>query len=93
MTLNDLSKIIALVITALAALVTVMYALTDQRREAKKILRLFESMVFLWLVAIYASAICGNNDPLFLAGLYTRSAVIALSGLFVGEVLSDWKKK
>lgn len=93
MTLNDVSKVLALIGSLSACLVTLLYAFTNQRRASKRLLRLFESIAWLWLSVIYISAIVGNTDPLFLSGVYTRAGVIALTGLFVGEVLADWKRQ
>ena len=92
MTINELSKVVALVITAVACVMAAVYALTNQIRATKKPLRIFESIVFLYLVVIYTSALTGNTDPLFLSGVYTRTAVIALTGLCVGEIIIDWRR-
>lgn len=89
--INALTRILAIAAAGLTSLLCAVYALTPQQRAAKRALRGYEAVVFLWLMVIYIAAANGSTAPALLSGLYTRAAVIALTGLFVGEILSDWK--
>lgn len=93
MTVNEWTKVMALAVTAAAAVLSGLYAMTDQRRATKRTLRAYEAAVFIWLMSIYIAAVMGNKDPVFLSGVYTRTGVIALTFLFIGEIITDWKRK
>ena len=91
--INAVTRGLAIAVTGLASLLCAVYALTPQKRGAKRALRGYEAIAFLWLMVIYIAAASGSTTPALLNGLFTRTAVIALTGLFVGEILSDWRLK
>lgn len=89
--IHDLTRGLAIFVTGLAALFSAVYALTPQKRGAKRALRGYEAIVLLWLMTIYIASMMGSTAPMLLNGLYTRTGVIALTLLVIGDVISDWR--
>jgi hypothetical protein len=93
MDINAATRLLVIIMTGSVSVLAIVYALTDQRRASKKVYRAFEAIALLWLMVVYIAATMGSKDPNLLNGLYTRTAVIALTGLVAGEILSDWRRR
>lgn len=79
---------LALIITALASIATACFAATSQVRSAKRVLRFYESLVFLWLVFVYSVALTGGQYVVM-----ARVGVILVSVFVICEVWLDWRRR
>ena len=90
MSAGDALSVIAL-ITVVWAMI---YAAIDIRRAPpdKRLLRMFDALLFLYLVIVYALALSTDNVYLVRSGILTRFGMIVVVFLFILELYTERRK-
>jgi cytochrome c biogenesis protein CcdA len=76
-----------------AGCVNLAYVFTDQRRRAKKPLRLISGLTTLYFVVIYGIGFCDPTVYLVRSGILTRLGVTLILMLLASEAIADWRKR
>lgn len=87
----ELSLGVAIVMAIVCAGANIAYAITNQRRRAKKPVRLVAGLGAIYLAVIYAWAYTDSASYILRSGFLTRLGVITLLTLYLAEVIADWR--
>lgn len=91
MDIMGFTLIVGMLVAIVCAGANIAYVLTDQRRRAKKPVRLVAGLGSIYLTVIYAWAYLDSSSLIIRTGFLTRLGVITLLVLYLAEVIADWQ--
>jgi cytochrome c biogenesis protein CcdA len=89
---NHLAQLLAGLILFVPAGAAIAYAVTDQRRKAKRPVYFIGGLIIIYLALIYFASYLGSTAYVLRSGLLTRAGVVALCFVLVAIVITDWRK-